>query len=382
MECSGVKKLLSEYIDNALDAQNKAVVEEHLAGCKACSEELAALKLCVNELNSLKEMEAPSDFAEKVHERIERRFEFEKIMHALFIPLRIKVPLQLVTVAATVILVMTIYKSMQPEIQLAQVPTAIKSAVVLKEVAGLPVEKPAERPMRAARKIAPAQPPLELSHVGEDIAKELTKIARIEEEFDEMVPADLTASMQATAVVKTPIKVARVEEKTAEKPAAIPSLAEPAEVVLEKPDPKPIQLALVIKSEQAEEPKKISIAALSELAKSLPSEDSKRRTGTTSTYKGMPKPSGKARKYPESLHTILGEIVRLLMGLEGKVVDVEYDKEGLRPESLTAEIPSRHYRQFLRELKRYGSVQGPPEDAPVIAVEPVPVVIKFIDREK
>src|SRR3989338_5984425 len=111
MDCARVREFLSGYIDEALDAQTKASVDEHLRGCRKCSEELASLKRCIREVSSLGKVRAPEDFLEKVHERLERRFEFEKIMSALFVPMRIKIPLEVAGIAVVVMLFAVIYKT-------------------------------------------------------------------------------------------------------------------------------------------------------------------------------------------------------------------------------------------------------------------------------
>jgi len=113
MDCVQIKRLLSEYIDNVLDDQTKKLVDEHLSQCSACSKELATSKSYVKEMSSLKEIKAPDDFLEKVQERINRRFQFERIMRKFFVPVKIKVPLQLAGAVAMLVLVILTYKVIQ-----------------------------------------------------------------------------------------------------------------------------------------------------------------------------------------------------------------------------------------------------------------------------
>ena len=94
MECTKIKELLSEYIDQSLDIKTNEIVKEHLSSCKICSKELAVLENCISNVSSLKQVLAPVDFLQKVHQRIERRFEFERIMRKLFVPAKIKIPLE------------------------------------------------------------------------------------------------------------------------------------------------------------------------------------------------------------------------------------------------------------------------------------------------
>lgn len=114
MDCSRIKELLSEYADQALDLNTNEIVREHLSSCKACSEELAALRNCVKNISSLQQVKVPEDFLQKVHERIERRFEFEKIIRRLFVPLKVKIPLEFAGVLAVVVLVIAVNRVNQP----------------------------------------------------------------------------------------------------------------------------------------------------------------------------------------------------------------------------------------------------------------------------
>lgn len=171
MECEEIKKLLSEYIDDTLDMQMKMLIEEHLATCKACSEELVSLKAYIKELSSLKEVEAPEDFLEKVHERVEQRFKFEKIMRKLFFPVRIKVPLKLVAVVATVLFVIAITYVIQPIRRIFYVPLAPEPVKIgkkrIEEYKKLALEKGIAKPEAVSKElVAPPsreEKPIELA---------------------------------------------------------------------------------------------------------------------------------------------------------------------------------------------------------------------------
>ena len=122
MECARIKELLSEYIDGTLDAQARAVVENHVATCKSCKEELASLSALVEELGSLEPVKAPEDFLEKIHERMESRFGFDRIVRKLFMPFGIKIPLELAAAATIAILVISVLSIQQTEKQIVQIP--------------------------------------------------------------------------------------------------------------------------------------------------------------------------------------------------------------------------------------------------------------------
>jgi hypothetical protein len=126
MECAKIKELLSEYIDQILDFKTNEIIKEHLSSCKMCSEELSALESCIRNVSSLKQVQAPEDFLQRVHERIERRFEFEKIMRKLFIPPKVKIPLEFAGVLATVVLVIMVYRLIQPSEQMRVSPVIVE----------------------------------------------------------------------------------------------------------------------------------------------------------------------------------------------------------------------------------------------------------------
>jgi hypothetical protein len=60
--CRKVRGMLSEYIDNRLDGENKSLVERHLETCEACSNELESLRVTVQLLHRVPEVSAPRSF--------------------------------------------------------------------------------------------------------------------------------------------------------------------------------------------------------------------------------------------------------------------------------------------------------------------------------
>lgn len=363
MECTKLKELLSEYIDGTLDEQMKAVVEGHLMRCKACSEELASLSVYRKELGSLKSVKAPEGFLEKVHQRLERRFEFEKIMRALFVPVKIKVPLEALAVAASVLLIISIYKGtgLRPVTEIVHAPSVSMPAIIVKK---------------------PAQETIEL--------------ARKEEELPE------AAGVSAGVTAATPY----IEEKPAEEPVKLAHKEESAEPVVESaavvlPQPareeKPIELALLIKpkapppveyaiedAQEAADQKKqktedFGVASIEGVIGAMGKRTVEKVQLAEAPLPKMPAVEGKTESSQEALVDRLNEVKRLIESFEGKIISVEYDKEKKTdlPQYIAAEIPSRHYRKFMHGLSKIGSVEGPSPDASTIAKEQVPVKIKL-----
>jgi len=135
MNCSEIKELLSEYVDEVLDAKTKALVDEHLSTCKDCQQELASLKTLVNELGSLESVAPPSDFLTQVHERMEQRSWCSKILRAVFVPMRIKIPLEFAGAAAMAILAFTLFHIQQVHYKMAEAPVSLKQKRVAEKAA-------------------------------------------------------------------------------------------------------------------------------------------------------------------------------------------------------------------------------------------------------
>ena len=111
MDCKQIKELLSEYVDDMLSAETKAQVDKHLAECSGCAKELQELKLYLNEINFLEEVKAPSDFLEKVQQRLKQKPETKNIIHRLFPFKSKKIPLEILGFAAAAMLVFYLHSN-------------------------------------------------------------------------------------------------------------------------------------------------------------------------------------------------------------------------------------------------------------------------------
>jgi len=119
MDCSEIRMLLSEYLDDALDEKAKARVDEHLRTCAACQKELDSLKALVKGIGSLESVKAPADFLDQIHKRMERRSKISEIWGWLFYPLRVKIPLQLAGAAVMAFLIFSILPLQQAPLRLS-----------------------------------------------------------------------------------------------------------------------------------------------------------------------------------------------------------------------------------------------------------------------
>jgi hypothetical protein len=71
MNCSRIKEILNDYVDNLLDVEDKSRVERHVAGCADCSKELEKLRSVIDGVRDLPFVKAPSGFRRGLFERID-----------------------------------------------------------------------------------------------------------------------------------------------------------------------------------------------------------------------------------------------------------------------------------------------------------------------
>jgi hypothetical protein len=102
-------------MDNMLTKKARVRVEAHLAVCDTCRETLQAFKSMREELGAMETIKAPDDFMEKLHERIDHPSPFDRLLRAIFVPFRIKVPLQFATATALAVIIFMVVNA--PETQ-------------------------------------------------------------------------------------------------------------------------------------------------------------------------------------------------------------------------------------------------------------------------
>ena len=116
MKCGKVQLLLDEYLRGSLPSGEMNAVAEHLVSCDTCSAELEFLKRYRERLASVPPLRAPAGFLAKVREGIAAG-DSEKVPAArrgivkkLFLPLKIKLPLEAAGLLATAALVFVLVK--------------------------------------------------------------------------------------------------------------------------------------------------------------------------------------------------------------------------------------------------------------------------------
>jgi hypothetical protein len=151
MECKDIQKRLSAYLEKAVSPQQKTVIDKHLKQCKRCRQALADLKRTIEYVQKLEEVEPPPWFAQRVMARVRAEAEEKPgILKKLFYPIHIKLPLEAIAVIFIAVGALYIFKTMQPQMQLAKLPRETR------EMAPAPATAPKKEAPAALSKKEPA----------------------------------------------------------------------------------------------------------------------------------------------------------------------------------------------------------------------------------
>lgn len=298
MECAIIKELLSAYIDDALDARTKTQIEEHLLVCKACSEELASLRTLVKELGSLEPVEPPENFLDQLHERMEPRFQLGKIFRMLFVPMRIKIPLEFATVAVVTVLVFSIWKSRLPHMEFTHVSEDAPRAPSIQEK----TERPAQPAL--IEETYKAQPSF-----GEVTTEELLEERQI---------------IELALVLKPDIPGKACAPNGVMEPS--PALQEKAKAIAKK------RTFMVSPSRTKGDREAVPHVSM--------------KTGELKDEKGD--------------SDMLSTVKHIIAGAEGNIISIKYEEQTGRLQSVHAEIPAQRYELFAEKLAEAAPLQSPP----------------------
>lgn len=104
MNCEEIKELSSDYLERRLTVSQVAPFREHLRICPDCRGDVEELRKTVALIGSLDEIEMWPDFLVQVNKKIDGGGKLRRLRRWLFVPLRIKLPLE----AAALVLVSTV----------------------------------------------------------------------------------------------------------------------------------------------------------------------------------------------------------------------------------------------------------------------------------
>jgi len=127
MECKDIQKRLSAYLDKAVSAKQKKTIDAHLKQCKRCRHYFVDLQKTIGYVQQLAEVEPPQWLAQRVMAQVRQQAEKQPgIVKRLFYPLHIKLPLETIALILVAVGAVYIFKGMQPQVQLARIPTEQK----------------------------------------------------------------------------------------------------------------------------------------------------------------------------------------------------------------------------------------------------------------
>src|SRR4030042_1731198 len=130
MNCQDIQQKLSAYVEGILHPEEKILVDEHLTSCQKCNESLSDLRKTINYVHTLKDIEPPPWLTQKVMAKIKTEVHPKKgIIQKLFYPLHIKLPIEAVVTALLAVITIYIFKTMQPEMKLAQAPSEHETVI-------------------------------------------------------------------------------------------------------------------------------------------------------------------------------------------------------------------------------------------------------------
>jgi hypothetical protein len=323
-DCSEIRNLLSEYLDDALDAKAKAVADEHLRTCPACREELDSLKALVKGLGSIEPVKAPADFLDQFHKRMAQPSALSKMRNWLFFPLRVKIPLQLAGAAVTALIILFILPMQQSSLKLSTKTEQEKkdAAYTTDEAKGM--IQPAERPRATVQQAAPAAPAKDMS-AGKPTPRSETPVpkAAIPEPSKEKREVAVNLKMQVRA------KAVSAEPSAAQAPAS-PALSEMQRRTL---------------------------------AARAPAQEDKKQESI--------------EKEPESVLSI----TKAIEAVKGKVLSVDRNPQTGLPEFIQAEMPAGQMPILYEKLRELGELQVSPQTSAEKDSDLVQIRIRLIDLQ-
>ena len=328
MKCQDIQQKLSAYAEGILHPEEKMLVDEHLKSCPKCNASLASLRKTIDYVHRLENVEPPAWLTQKVMAKIKAEVQpKKKIVQKLFYPLHIKLPLEAVVTALIAVITIYTFKTMQPEMKLAQAPSEHETVIarspskaddkaISKEKITSPLagnDKKLPPSLSPLEKTIPSSPPLEKVTPS---SPPLANGGKGEFEDKQPVPA------------KKPMIMDKLEEA-----------------------PPPIQRQDAVRpSAGAIAKEEAKTEVLSRTAKAKVSDEKREIVKVTVLVK--------------DIKTAITEIETGLTQLGGKVIKKEVF---VNKEVFTAEITSQKLTEFIARLKSIGDVKD--EEIDIYALE-------------
>jgi hypothetical protein len=308
MKCEEVNILLADYLDKKLPSGDMAAVKEHLRQCAECREELQFLKKYMKEIESFPSLKPPDNFLDSIHERLNRQ-KRGGVLRKLFVPIRIKVPLEAAALIALALTGVIIFKPFN----IQEVEIKPEGPIISADEKS---EKPASSDHRAARR---ERPPV--------IAKEDVAAGEKKNEADLLQDTKVaSAESEGSAGLAEITLFLRQNRATGSTDRLRDSIAEQT-------------------SEQSEQAK-----ATSQNYLAAKKDKAAVRSQQTAS----------ADEYQAGVDSLAG----LAQSLEGRIIKKESVAGAGSNQIVIVEIPAKNYSRFMNGLRGGWSIQKQYPDAP------------------
>jgi hypothetical protein len=118
-----IRHKLSEYIDGAITAGERAEIEQHLKTCTECTDALHELKKTIDHIREIEEVESPAWMTQKIMAKVREEKEAKNsLWQRYFAPIFKTLPVQAVAVLFLSVTVFYIYTTMHPSEKYAEAP--------------------------------------------------------------------------------------------------------------------------------------------------------------------------------------------------------------------------------------------------------------------
>ncbi len=346
MDCRQARGLLSLFMDDALDRDTRESLQEHLLECASCRAELDSLQSLVKNVESFGMLKAPENILEKLHARTmgeDTESRLKKLLHLLFFPLHIKIPIQVVSLASVAIILLSLFHAVEPQLQLPS------------------LESASSETKQAQGQIAPQE-----TRQEEEVQK---PAPMIEKGSGRPLPLkEERASAQSSAVESY---------KKAQKPGQAK-----IDQVVEGASDQPIEVAIVLRSlgkpratgpsgENVQAPAgfeatgRDSIGTMAAPAPRIAGEaedkallvpDKKAMKSFNSQVK---EPLGAPARTTTSESPVITTMKDLVESVQGSFIHADYDEQAQIPRVITVRIPGGALNEFFKRLKEIADLKMP-----------------------
>jgi hypothetical protein len=163
MECNEIKEKLSDYMDDLLSPEEKALVEQHLNVCSGCKTALEELEQTVMSMKGIEDLDPPPWLEQKIMAEVREEAEKKKgMVHKLFPGINFTIPVRAAAAVAVCVVGFLVFRTMEKEMKDIDVkpdaqtiaPQSSSEAMSDKVAKALVIKKEAEEPAPAS----PASP--------------------------------------------------------------------------------------------------------------------------------------------------------------------------------------------------------------------------------